>query len=212
MGFVGNKEVKLGVLLDLDAEFIQALDGCIAGKEVLRTRPEGDDLQISDTDHCACNRKELLHFNSGFFCCEHRIGGNIALQMPHAEIVRAVEHTAVSIASAIDQVSVTFSCRNKHYRTVKLFRNKRFRRLRSEIAEEHDEGIAACSFHIGDSVKHVLFIFNSDFALINALAISLYNRFSAGDRKSNGETVTGYGNNTKFYFRNILHSVFSSHF
>ena len=50
MGLVGNEQIQLGVLLDLDAQLVQTLDGRVAGKEVLRTRAEGDDLQILHTD------------------------------------------------------------------------------------------------------------------------------------------------------------------
>ena len=38
MLFVGNEQVKLGVFLDLNTQLIQALDGGIAGEEVLRAR------------------------------------------------------------------------------------------------------------------------------------------------------------------------------
>ena len=212
VGFVGDKKVKLGVLLDLNAEFIQAFDRRIAGKEVLRAGTESDDLQILDADYGTGNREKLLHLNSSFFCSDNGIGRDVALQMAHTKVVRAVEHTAISITAAVDQVSVTFCGCNKHHRAVKFFCKKRLRSLRTKVSEEHDKGIAAGCFYISNGIKHILFIFNGDFALINAFAISLYNCFSASDGETDRETVTGNGNNTKFYFRNILHSVFSSHF
>ena len=41
MGLVGHQQVQLGVLLNLHADLIQPLDGCVTGEEVLGPRAEG---------------------------------------------------------------------------------------------------------------------------------------------------------------------------
>jgi hypothetical protein len=53
---VAHEQIELRVLLDLDAEFVQALDGRVAGEEVLRTRAEGDDLEVFHADDRASRR------------------------------------------------------------------------------------------------------------------------------------------------------------
>src|SRR5699024_261526 len=42
---VSHQQVQLAVLLDLDAQLVQPLDGGVAGKKVLRAGAEGDDLK-----------------------------------------------------------------------------------------------------------------------------------------------------------------------
>ena len=50
MGLVGDEQVELGVLLDLHADLVEALNRGVAGEEVLGTGAEGDDLQIFHAD------------------------------------------------------------------------------------------------------------------------------------------------------------------
>ena len=38
------KQIELGIFLNLDTQLIELIDGCVAGKEVLRTRTEADEL------------------------------------------------------------------------------------------------------------------------------------------------------------------------
>ena len=40
------KQIKLGILLNLNAEVVKLLDWCITCKEIKRSRSEADDLEI----------------------------------------------------------------------------------------------------------------------------------------------------------------------
>ena len=42
----GFEQIQLGVLLDLNAQIIELLDGCVACQEILRTGAETDELQV----------------------------------------------------------------------------------------------------------------------------------------------------------------------
>ena len=205
---VGNEQIQLGVLLNLNAELIEPLDGCVAGEEVLRTGAEGNDLQILNADDGTGNGEELAHLCSGFFCRHNRILRDKASQMPHAEVVGAVEHAAVCVAAAVDQVSVTLCCSKEHNRSVKEFCNQCLRCLRSEVSEKYRQGIAARSLDILNRSEHVLFIFYRNLALIEPFAKSFDNGFSATDGQGNREAVSADSNDAKFYFWNVFH-VFS---
>ena len=50
VGLVGHQQIQLGVLLHFHSQLIQALDGGVAGKEVLGTGAKGDDLQVLYAD------------------------------------------------------------------------------------------------------------------------------------------------------------------
>ena len=142
MLFVGNEQVKLGVFLNLNTQLIQALDGGIAGEEVLRARAEGDDFQITHAQNGTGNRHKLGDLVGNFLRRADGILGNIALQMAHAEIVGAVQHTAVRISAAIDHIAVALGCRYEHAGAVKVLGNQRFGRFGAEVAEEYGQRIA----------------------------------------------------------------------
>ena len=80
--------------------------------------------------------------------------------MAHTQIVAAVEHAAERVSAAVNQVAVAFRRRDVHDRSVEMLRDKRFRRFRTEVAEEHDEGVAAVRLRFVDSLQHVLFVFD----------------------------------------------------
>ena len=81
--------------------------------------------------------------------------------MAHAEVVRAVEHTAISVATTVDHVAVAFSSSNKHARTVEVLCNKSFGSLRTEVAEEHYESVASSFFHFCHCLEHIFLILDS---------------------------------------------------
>ena len=112
--FVADQQVQLAVLFDFDAQLIQALDGGVAGEEVLGTGPEGDDLQVLEAYDDAGDRDELGDLVGQFFSGAYGIFRDIALQMAHAQVVGAVQHAAVSVAAAVDHVSVAFGGSHEH--------------------------------------------------------------------------------------------------
>ena len=55
----GREQVQLGVLLDVDAQVEQGLDGRVAGDEVVGARAEGEDLEVAQADADRRDRDEL---------------------------------------------------------------------------------------------------------------------------------------------------------
>ena len=100
---IGSEEIQLGILLDLSTEIVKLLDGSVAGKEILRTGAEGNDLEVADTDNASCNRYEFADHLSDLIGCADRILGNVSLDISQSQVVAGVEHTAVSIASGINK-------------------------------------------------------------------------------------------------------------
>ena len=198
MLLVSHEEVELRVLLHFNTQFIESLDRSVAGKEVLRTWTEGDDLQTLQTDDNACDGHELSHHLSHFFCSTYRIFRNITLQVTHTEVVRAVEHTAVSIATAVDHITVAFSCGNEHARTIKILGDKGLRGLRAKVAEEYHEGIASSFFYLSHCLEHILLILYSCLTIEEVTFVGFDDVLSALCREGDGETVAAHGNNTEF--------------
>ena len=133
MLFIGNQQIQLRVFLNFNAQLIQALDRCIAGEEVLRPRAESDHFQCLYTNNSAGNGQEVVDHISTLGCCAHRVFRNVSLQMTHAQIIRAVQHTTERIATTVDQITVAFSCSNIHGRTIKLLADQSLRSLRTKV-------------------------------------------------------------------------------
>ena len=193
MGLVGNEQIQLGVLLDLHAQLVQALDGRVAGEEVLRTRAEGDDLQILHADNGTGNGDKVRDHLRDILRRADRILGDIALQMAHAEVIRTVQHTAVRIAAAVDQVAVALGGSHEHTRAVKISGNERFRRLRAEVAKEDDKGVAACRVDVGNGLQHIVLVFDGHGAFVHAALTSLGDVRAAHFGERSGEAVAGNG-------------------
>ena len=64
-------------------------------------------------------------------------------ELAHAEIVGAVEHAAVGVTAAVDHVSVALGGGDVHAGAVEFLRDKRFGRFGTEVAEEHNQRVAA---------------------------------------------------------------------
>ena len=121
--------------------------------------------------------------------------------MTHSKIIRAIQHAAIRIAAAADEVAAALGSRDEHTRTVKVFCNQGLRRLRAEIAKKDDKRIAGSRFDIGNGFEHVSLIFAHDGAFIDAAGLDniCMAHFGQGAR----ESVAGNGNDTEFYLRNI---------
>ena len=167
--------------------------GRVAGKEVLRTRAEGDNLEVFDTDNGSCDGDEVRDHLGNIVGGADRILGDVALQVPHTEVIRTVQHAAVGVAAAVDQVAVALGGSHEHTRAVKISGNERFRRLRAEVAEEDDKGVAACRVDVGDSLAHIGFIFDSDGTFVHAALTGLGDIRAAHFGERSGEAVAGDG-------------------
>ena len=98
------EKVELRVLFDLNAHSVQRLDGSVACEEVLRTRSERNDLQILHSIESSGYRNEVLDHVSALFCVSDRILRDVSVYATDLEVVGSIEHTAVSVASAANQV------------------------------------------------------------------------------------------------------------
>ena len=211
MCFEGDQKIQLGILFDLDAKFVKPFDRCVAGKEILWSRTKGDDLQIFQSQYSSCNRNKIFDHSRDIFCGSDRIFRNVCFDLPHAQIVRAVQHTTISIATAIDQITITFCCCHKHARSVEAFCNQCLRCFRAKVAKEYNKCIDACLPDIVHSCNHILFIFHGDFAFINITIICFYDVLSSCDRKTDREAVSADCDDPQFYLRYIFHDLLLYH-
>ena len=82
----------------------------------------------------------------------------MAPEVAHPEVVRAVEHAAVGVAAAVDEVAVALGCRDEHDGPVEALGDERLGGLGAEVAEEHGEGVAAGLHGLVDGGEHVLLV------------------------------------------------------
>ena len=209
VGIVGHQQIQLGVLLNLDTQLVQALDGGVAGKEVLGTGAEGDDLQVAQADDAPGDGHKLpdhLHALGGG---AHGILGDVGPQMAHAQIVGAVQHAAVGIAPAVNHVAVALGSSNAHGGAVELLNQQGFGGLGAEIAQEHHQSIDAVGLHIGDGSGGVLLVLHGDGALVQPFAVGSHNVLPPLGGQGDGEAVTGHGNDAQLDFGNVVHGRYS---
>ena len=120
--------------------------------------------------------------------------------MAHAEVVGAVQHTAVRISAAIDHIAVALGCRYEHAGAVKVLGNQRFGCFGAEVAEEYGQRVAACGGDFGHGFLHVVLVLDSGLALVQVSALG-----GAGGRdgsaallaQGDGKAVTADGNDAE---------------
>jgi len=206
---VADEKVKLGVLFDFDAQLVKSLDGGVAGEEVLGSGTEGDDLKAGDADESAGNGDELCNHCGDILGGADGIFGDVGLDVAHAQVVRTVQHAAVSVASAVDKVSVAFGGGNEHAGAFKIFGDKGLGSFGTEVAKENDKRVAPGSLDVGHGGEHILFVFNGDGAFVKLAGVGVYDGLAAADGKVNGETVAGDRDNAGLYLGNIAeHRLF----
>ena len=205
---VAHQQIQLGVLLDLHADLVQALDGGVAGEKVLGTGAEGDDLQVFHTDDRPCDGHEVRNHFGDVLRRAHGVLRDVALQMAHPQVVGAVEHTAVGVAAPIDEVAVPLGGGHEHTGAVKVFGNEGLGGLGAEIAQEHHQGVAAVLVHIGQGFQHIQLVLNGDRALVEVARIGGFDGGAALLAQGDGEAVPGDSDEAKFYVRDVFHDVF----
>ena len=180
MLLVADQQIQLAVFLDFNAQLIESLNGRVAGKEVLRARSEGDNLQILHADDCTSHRNKVGDHLGNVISRAHGILRNIAVQVPHAQVIGAVQHATVSIATAVDHVAVALGGSNKHAGTVKVLGNQGFGGFGTEVAQENDSSIALGGLQLCYSLQHVLFVFHRglDFHHVKLLLTALFGNSS----------------------------------
>ncbi len=205
---VGDQQVQLGVLLDLHPEVVQRLDRRVAREEVLRARPECDDLQGTQPEDRARDGNEIGDHTGYAVRRSDRVRGYHRFQFAQAEIVGAVQHAAVSVPAAVDQIFSGFlGGRRDHGRSAELLHKQRFRSLRSEISKEDDEGVAPGGFHFRNGFRHIVFALYDGLAFVKGgsfFRAALHDRPSPSLGKRQDEAVAADRNDAQFYLRNVL--------
>ena len=208
MLLVGHQQIQLGVLLDLHAQLIQALDGGVAGEEVLGPGPEGDDLQVAHADDSPGDRDEVGDHLGDVAGGAHGILRDVALQVAHAQVVGAVQHAAVGVAAAVDHVAVALGRRREHHGAVEILGDQGLGGLRTEIAQEHDGGVAALRLQGLHGLAHIQLVFHSHLDLGHG---QLLLGALGGDGSAalltelDRETVAGHGDKADLDFRDVGH-------
>ena len=126
--------------------------------------------------------------------------------MAHAEVVGAVQHTAVGIAAAVDHIAVTLGGGHEHAGAVEELGNQGFGGLRAEVAQKDGQRVAAGLGDLGNGLLHVMLVFHGGLALVEGNALGLAGGRNGGaalfaqcDRKA----VTAYGDNAELDLRNV---------
>ena len=129
--------------------------------------------------------------------------------MAQAEVIGTVEHAAVGIAAAIDEVLARFfGSGDVHDRAVEFAGNQRFRRFRAEVAEEDDEGIAAGIFGFLYGSQHVTFVLNGLRHFVERavfLGVGFCDGMAPVLGKRDDEAVTADREDTAFEIRDVVH-------
>ena len=204
------KKIQLRVLLDFNAQVVELLDGCVAGKEIQRSRTEGDDLEVGQADHGSRDGQKVMDHVSAVFRVADRIFGDISADITELQVVACVEHAAECIAASLDQVILGLlgSC-TEHLGAVKMLSQKSLGDFGTEVSEVDAECVAACSLDVCESLYHMdLALDDTDRTFINVRFVvlgfvSVYKHFSAVHGEALRETVTADGDDAKFHFGDV---------
>ena len=133
--------------------------------------------------------------------------------MPHAEVVGAVQHTAVRVAAAVDHVAVAFGSSHEHHGAVELFGDQGLGRFGTEVAQEDASGVAAGGVQLIHRLEHVQLVLDRGLDL-NEVQLLLAALFSDGGAallaQRDGETVAAHSHEAQFDNGDIFHKSFTS--
>ena len=165
------KKIKLRVLLDLNAEVVELLDGSVTCKEVERSGTEGNDLEILKTNNSASDRNEFVDHVCALCCCSYGILGDISLDVSELKVVACIKHTAICIATAVHKVALAlFCCSTEHLGTFEIFCKKSLRNFGTEVSKVYAKCVTSSFLDILKSLYHVDFaLYDTYWALINVL-------------------------------------------
>ena len=143
------EQVKLGVLLNLHVEIIEGADRSVTSEEVVRTRTEADDLQVLQTYDSTCDGQELVNHFSTLGSVANRLFRDVSTGLAQRECLAGVQHTAVSVATTVDEVVLSFlSSSTEHCRALEPVGNHGLRNLRTEVAQIDAECVTASLLNI----------------------------------------------------------------
>ena len=200
---VGGQQVQLAVLLHGNTQVVQSLDGGVTCQEIVRTGTKRDDLQVLEAQDGGSNGSEVVDALHQLFRGAHGNLGDIDALLTQAQVVAGVQHAAVGVATAIEQVAVTLGSAHIHQGTVKEVGNHGLGGLGAEVAQEDHQGVDAMGHHVVDGVAGLDLGLHGDGALIQALAVGGLDGGAAALRQGDGEAVAGHGNDAQLQLRNV---------
>ena len=124
-------------------------------------------------------------------------------------VVGGVEHAAVGVAPAVDQVLAGFfSGRGEHDRAAEVLGEDRLRPLGPEVAEVHDQGVRAALGELLERLEGVRLVLDDRLDLDDGKLRrpALFRHFAAPlARELDGEAVAADGDQADFDDRHVLH-------
>ena len=208
----GFEQVELRVLFNLHTEVVKGTNGCIAGEEVVWTRTERDDLQVAQSDDGTCDGHEVVNQFGTFSCVADGIFGDVSLRLAEFQGVAGIQHAAVCIATAVDEVFLCLlGCSAEHGGTIEIVGEHGLRNFRSEIAKVHAERVASSFLDVLQCLLHVDFaLYDADGTLVDVVGTVFFYILSNksltaiyGQRLR--ETVTAHRNDSDFHLWYVIH-------
>ena len=213
------EQVKFGVFFDFNAKVVKLLNRSITSKEVEWSRTKADDLEIGKTNKSSSDWKELVKHISTLLSITYRILWDVSFNATEFQVVASVEHTAVSIATAIHKVVLAFfCCCDEHSWAIEMFSKKCFTDFRTKVSKVYAKSVTSCFLDIFKSLNHVNFTFyDTDWAFINAFCsiffcVSIHQRFSSVNGQRLWEAVTANCNHADFNFWHVKHNLYPPYF
>ena len=206
-----DQQVQLGVFLDRYAYIVQRLYGGVARHKVVGARAERYDLERLYAQYHARDRHELGDHRGDLVCRAHRIFRDIGVYAAQLEVVGCVEHTAIRVAAAVEQILAgLLGGGHEHHRAVKVLRDQRFGSLGAEIAQVHYQSVYAVLLKLFQSARGVVLVFHGGLDL-DYFAARLAERLNYGVTAAlaqvNREAVAADGHYAKLYLRYVHHAI-----
>ena len=123
----------------------------------------------------------------------HGVLGDVGPQAPQPQVIGAVEHAAVGVATAIVEVAVSLGGGHIHHRAVKPLADEGLRGLGAEVAQKHHQSVDPGPLHVVHGGPGVQLGLHSDGALIHALPIGGHQGGPTALGQRGGETGAGHG-------------------
>ena len=156
--------------------------------------------------------QELVDEFGAVGCVAYGLLRNVGAGLAQRKGVAGVQHAAVSVATAVNQVLLgLLSGGTEHGGTVEILGEHGLRDFRTKVAQIYAEGVTACLGDIFESLLHVDFaLYNTDGAFVDAflakfLLILGDNGLAAVNSQRFGETVARNGDDSDLNNRYVVH-------
>ena len=191
------EQIQFGVFFDLHTQVEQLFDRCVTCHKILRTRTEGNDFQVFQSDNGSCNRNKFFDHLSYFFRCSYRIFRDVCFQVTKLQVIACIQHTAVGVSTSLYQIiSVFFCCCNYHTRPVKIFYQQSLCSLRTEVSKIDNQGITSCFLYLFQRFLHIQLALYYSWTFVQFPFISRCHCFSSGLGQCDREAISAYCHDT----------------